>query len=460
MPSAWPRRSASSRRSSRRLTPAASLLGTTAVTRGYELPAAKADGVAMHVLDTVSEPGKPVRVRLTSAGAKRAVVVGAYIRGVPVAHSKATLEPGQPTEVVLDPGAATIGGVTRITVFEEPAADDGRADLTPVAERLVYRNPGEVLKLTATAKKADGSTPKAFVPGQQVTLDVAATTETGSPTAAVLWAAVVNKSVLTMADDKTERQMPTHFLLGGEIQHPAELEHADFLLTDHPKAETTLDLLLGTQGWRRFAEQAPGRFRQRAPAEDADRLLVAMGADQPVPRGWRADVRRVFDDYWPQYEAAAHDLETARRDDRDRSEVRAAEGTLTRANAAYDSRLSTFGRSAARLDDYYDSIVDRRYWLPATLGLLVTGIDRSARVPGGPPGRGRGTSAAGRRGGRPGHDRRVRPPGRRPDRVREQRMAADGGGRSEAIRRLRLGVGASHGRRLGREWGRGRAVIR
>ena len=353
---------------------AASLFGTLAVTRGYELPVAKADGVALHVIDQVSEPGKPIRVRLTSAGAKRNVVVGAYIRGTPVAHTKATLDAGKPTEVVLDPGAATIGGVTRITVFEEPDEGDGRADLTPIAERLVYRNPGEVLKLAVTAKKPDGSAPKAFVPGQSITLDVAATTETGSPTAAVLWAAVVNKSVLTMADEKTERQMPTHFLLGGEVRNPAELEHADFLLTDHPKAEQTLDLLLGTQGWRRFAEQAPGRFRQRAPAEDADRLLVAMGADQPVPRGWRADVRRVFDDYWPQYEAAAHDLEIARNDDQTRTEVRDAEGALSRANSTYDARLSTFGQTAHDMEIYYDSILSRRNWLPATLGLLLAGI--------------------------------------------------------------------------------------
>ena len=51
--------------------------------------------------------------------------------------------------------------------------------------------------------------------------------------------------------------MPTHFLLAGEVKNPDDLEYADFLLTDHPKASEALDLVLGTQGWRRFAEQAP-----------------------------------------------------------------------------------------------------------------------------------------------------------------------------------------------------------
>ena len=66
---------------------------------------------------------------------------------------------------------------------------------------------------------------------------------------------VVNKSVVTMADEKTFRTMPTHFLLTSEVHQPEDLEHADVLLGSHPKAAAALDLLLGTQGWRRFAEQ-------------------------------------------------------------------------------------------------------------------------------------------------------------------------------------------------------------
>jgi len=47
------------------------------------------------------------------------------------------------------------------------------------------------------------------------------------------------------------------------VRNPEELEYADVLLGDHPKAGIALDLLLGTQGWRRFAEQDPIKFQKQ-----------------------------------------------------------------------------------------------------------------------------------------------------------------------------------------------------
>ena len=103
--------------------------------------------------------------------------------------------------------------------------------------------------------------------------------------------AVVDQSVLTMADEKTYRTMPTHFLLTTEVRRAEDLEYADFLLGQHPKAAEALDLLLGTQGWRRFAEQNPNRFRdelrkkteglpdadRQREEQEAERLLVLTG---------------------------------------------------------------------------------------------------------------------------------------------------------------------------------------
>src|SRR5439155_22898899 len=103
--------------------------------------------------------------------------------------------------------------------------------------------------------------------------------ERGKAVPAVAMLGVVNKSVVTMADEKTARTMPTHFLLTSEVRKPEDLEHADVLLGSHPKAAAALDLLLGTQGWRRLPEQEPGPVRPKN-AEDADRLLVITGHDR------------------------------------------------------------------------------------------------------------------------------------------------------------------------------------
>src|SRR5207237_3442120 len=110
---------------------------------------------------------------------------------------------------------------------------------------------------------------------------------------AILLLAVVDRSVLTMADEKTARSMPTHFLLTTEVRRAEDLEYADFLVGQHAKAPQVLDLLLGTQGWRRFAEQNPNLFRERF-REDAERLLVTMGqSSQKTIDFLQEEVRKV-----------------------------------------------------------------------------------------------------------------------------------------------------------------------
>ena len=162
----------------------------------------------------------------------------------------------------------------------------------------MYCGSGEHLRLDATPDKAR------YTPAGKVRLDLSATTEAGKPTPAVLLVAVVNRSVITMADNKADRLMPTHFLLSGDVKHPAELEHADFLLTDHPKAATALDLLLGTQGWRRFAEQdmAPANPLDRP---EVDRMLVAHGQRTSAPvELFKLEEQRVTAEFQPRVEQA------------------------------------------------------------------------------------------------------------------------------------------------------------
>jgi hypothetical protein len=339
---------------------------------GDPLPAAKDNGVVLSVPTGVTKAGESIRLTLHTVGAKRTVLVGAYIRGRSVAHQKVTLEPGRATNAELNPGDTKLGGVTRITVFDLPNDDAiGREDLTPLAERLVFRTPGEELKLSYTARKAGGAKPTgAFVPGARVDLDVFAKDEVGAAKPAILWTAVVNQSVVTMADEKTERTLPTHFLLSGEVKKGEELEHADFLLTAHPKAAEALDLLLGTQGWRRFAEQAPAEFRRKNPADDADRLRLVSADAGPIPTGWRPAIRRVFDEYWPKYESALASVETAERGKAVAFAGGNDERMLSQANDDYQKQLAVFGATAAELDGYDTAWERWRAYLPYLMAVL------------------------------------------------------------------------------------------
>lgn len=283
---------------------------------GFPLPTPEADGVVMTVLNPVSSPREPIRVHLNSTGRPRNLVVGAYTRGRLSDTKRVSTEPGQIAAVELMATSDPRGGVVRITVFEEPfervdATGITKSDLKPVAERLAFRKPGEALQLSFTAGGTKTSK-EDFAANTSIELNLQAKNEKGTPTAAVLWAAVVNTGI---APGKKDRLATTHFLVAGEIRNPDALEYADFLLTDHPKAAEVLDLVLATQGWRQFVEQTPTAYapsRVVVPQEKS-RLQVFNGqyptqAEQPGVR----ERRKLYENYRPRYEAASKALEKAR----------------------------------------------------------------------------------------------------------------------------------------------------
>ncbi len=244
----------------------------------FPLPEVKAEGVALAVPTGVTNEREPIQVRLHSAGRDRQLLVCAYCRGALLAVKEVNVLAGKAAEVQLNPGRS-VGGVYRVTAFERLPAN-ANSDIKPVAERLVFRTGSGPMKISLKTDKP------VYGPGDKVTLTARATGDNDEPLPAVLMIGVVDKSVLRMADaERTARSMPTHFLLTSEIRRPEELEYADVLLTEHARAAESLDLLLGTQGWRRFLESDPERFRGNGPAEgalarqdDVRRLLVATGA--------------------------------------------------------------------------------------------------------------------------------------------------------------------------------------
>jgi alpha-2-macroglobulin-like protein len=341
---------------------------------GFPLPEVKADGVVLTARDTVTEKGEPVRVRLQSPLGK-VVHVGAYARGRLLGHQRVELAAGKPVDVAIQ-GDEAAGGVTRVTVFEEPKVAAGqRTTLIPRAERLIYRRPGEQLVLNVTPDKLR------YGPGGKVSLDITALNEKDKPTPAILLVGVVNQSVIAMADNKTDRLMPTHFLLAGDVRNPGDLEHADFLLTDHPKAGVALDLLLGTQGWRRFAEQnvLPVDPAER---EDVQRLMVANGKRTGAPvELFRLEEQRLAAEFQPKLEQMVVRVDSA---DRAMEQFRTVEEpqfasrlNVARNNTANAERAHT--ESAAELFQFETRVERIRNWaLPlfvlGAIGLAVGGF--------------------------------------------------------------------------------------
>jgi hypothetical protein len=294
------------------------------VTQLHKLPDVRPDGVVLSVPQGVIGAGEsiPVTIRVPE---KRSLMVGAYCRGrlldsIELGDDRFLgadrFHGGDVAHVVLRPTSGA-GGVCRVTVFEPLPGDAARRALRPVAERLIYRQPAERVQI---ALKPDQQT---YVPRQTVKLGIEATTEKKEAVPAVVLLRVIDKSVVTLADDKTQRSMPTHFLLTTEVRRPEDLEHADFLLGSHPRATEALDLLLGTQGWRRFAEQDPSKFLHEQ-KEEAERLLVTIGQSQPrMTDLTQQELARVEEEYKHRAEdlkaqaAQARQAETEAREDRE-----------------------------------------------------------------------------------------------------------------------------------------------
>ena len=97
------------------------------------------------------------------------------------------------------------------------------------------------------------------------------TNEKNEPIAAALGVSVVNQDLFALAGDHAPT-MTTQFLLASENLNPEDLENADFYLSDDKSAAVppavALDLLLGTQGWRRFADNTRPQNPETSPDEN------------------------------------------------------------------------------------------------------------------------------------------------------------------------------------------------
>jgi hypothetical protein len=202
----------------------------------FPLPMVKDSGVVLASPADITPKQKDVTLRL-AATTEGEYGIALAQRGQELAFKAVLLKAGQTTDVTLSL-PENVEGVMTATVF-----GDGS---TPLAERLLFRQPQHNLKIRVVADRND------YVPGDRVTLRITTTDDAGKPVGAVVGLTVTDSSVLEMIDKREQTgQLPVMVLLENDVKNLSDAQI--YLDETNSKAPLATDLLLGTQGWRRFA---------------------------------------------------------------------------------------------------------------------------------------------------------------------------------------------------------------
>ena len=142
----------------------------------------------------------------------------------------------------------------------------------PLAERLIFRQPARALNV-----KVSADAPR-YTPGGIAKLTVETTDQKGRPVSAIVGLTVSDDSVVEMIE---QREQPPKLKAMVFLEHEVR-ELADshiYLDARNDASPLALDLLLGTQGWRRFAFFQPQDFAKRQ-GDAAWRVLASVVAQQ------------------------------------------------------------------------------------------------------------------------------------------------------------------------------------
>jgi hypothetical protein len=196
--------------------------------------------IGLHTVKDLYSKGEPLEVEVALAEYQSSVRVVVNQRDLTVADRTLPLPDesyvGEWLPVTLSlPESAN--GVLRVTVFDHAGV--------PRAERLVFREVSEQLKIELELDR------ERYTPGGTVSLKVRTTDSNGNPVAGTVGLTVSDDATLELIERREQApRLPVQVYLEPEVR---ELADAHVYLSDDGDAPRYLDLLLGTQGWRRFA---------------------------------------------------------------------------------------------------------------------------------------------------------------------------------------------------------------
>jgi alpha-2-macroglobulin-like protein len=231
------------------------------ITRTFPLPDVKADGVVIQSASEVTAGGEAVALNLAATTAGTYTVTLSK-RQTEAASTRAVLAKDQLTQVILTP-PTWADGVLVATVK--------KSDGMPVAERLIFRKSTETVHVKVTTNQS------AYVPADPVIVTITTTDDFGKPVPAVVGLTAIDQTVPRMLEKRDRPpRLAEMVLLEDDVR---DLADADvYFDAGNSNSALATDLLLGTQGWRRFAALDVDKFV----AAYGDAARRALGIVQPV----------------------------------------------------------------------------------------------------------------------------------------------------------------------------------
>lgn len=201
----------------------------------FPLPEVKSGAVLQSVQD-VYLSGEPVVIKAGTSDAKPFSVTLRQ-RETEVAKLKfVDVSNGLAEATFTPPDSAA--GVLVATVWD--------ATGKPLAERLIFRQPVDAVQIKITPNAQQ------YTPGGRAKFDILTTDASGAPVSAVVGLTVTDDSVLEMIETREQApRLPVMVLLEDEVKDLADAQI--YFDPNSEDSDLAVDLLLGTQGWRRFA---------------------------------------------------------------------------------------------------------------------------------------------------------------------------------------------------------------
>jgi hypothetical protein len=198
----------------------------------FPFPAIKESGVVMTVDNLSNKQNVRIFVRSNSANAEEMALI-AHNQGDVTYANKAVISSRMTLFTIPKSGIGE--GISHLTLFN--------AQSQPVAERLVYTRMTQPLRIQLTA-------PETTQPRAKAQVNVLVTDQDGKPVEGNFSVAVTDGN--QAGDDPHAQHIVSYLRLEADLRGSIE-RPADYFDPTNTNADRYLDLLLLTQGWRRFS---------------------------------------------------------------------------------------------------------------------------------------------------------------------------------------------------------------